>query len=110
MKESKRFEDHQPQYDRGDNVADHDQAGHTTLSEQRCHLLRAGGWFGRELFTAFHVGQTDQTPQLFVVGLIEYTHLDKDKQHKHDRGPDVAPIPEMDQEGKDEACQPHDQE
>jgi hypothetical protein len=108
--ESKGFENHQPQYDRWDNVADHDQAGHTALSEQRGDLFWTGGRFGRELFTTFHVWQPDQTPQLFVVGLIEYTHIDKNKQHQHDRGLNVAFIPDMDQERQNETCQPHHQE
>ena len=44
---SKRFEDHQPQYKRGDNIADYNQACDTGLSEQRRDLLRAGGRFSR---------------------------------------------------------------
>lgn len=107
---SKRIKDHQPQYKRGDNIADYNQACHTGLSEQRGDLLRAGGWFGWELFTTLHIRQPDQTPQLFVAGFVEYGHIDKDKQHEHDRRPDPYFIPYVNQKGQDNTGQSHNQE
>jgi hypothetical protein len=68
---SKGFENHPPQYDGRDNLADKHKQYRTGFIDKCCHFLRAGGWFGWHLFTTFHVGQSNQTAELLAVYLIE---------------------------------------
>ena len=76
-----RLEYHQPQNDRGDDIADYNQSCDAALAEQRGNFLRGGRRFGRQLLASPHVWQTNESSEFLVMAFVEHRHIYKNEEH-----------------------------